>query len=287
MRELWTGCSSWTSPAWNGRFYPRGIPDGDRLAFYARYFDTVEVDSTYYAAPNSFVVRGWARKTPERFRFSLKMPRHLLDPKRPVEEGALAEFVENAQLLGGKLGPIVMQFAPWFRAPRSTGVGNAAQLDRLLRALPGRAQYAVELRDAGWFRPEMAAWLTDRLVEEKVALVWSSLTFLEVPPIRTTDWAYLRFIGDHETVPAGQHGELRVDRTAETRRWASRLKEAEVESAFAYFNNHFAGYGPASANIFQVEMGLPALKLPSEEASPGAPDRLQRRLPVDDPPGPL
>ncbi|MGI0052640.1 MAG: DUF72 domain-containing protein, partial [Thermoplasmata archaeon] len=84
MTEIRVGCSSWTSPSWNGRFYPAGTRDGDRLAFYARYFDSVEVDSTYYAAPNPFVVRGWARKTPEAFRFALKVPRDLLDPRSPA-----------------------------------------------------------------------------------------------------------------------------------------------------------------------------------------------------------
>jgi uncharacterized protein YecE (DUF72 family) len=277
MLAVRAGCSSWTSPAWNGRFYPRGLPDGERLGFYARHFDTVEVDATYYAPPNPFVVRGWARKTPEGFLFSLKLTRELFDPKSPLDAERLAGFVEAARGLGPKLGPILIQFPPWFRAPRTPGQGHGGFLERLLRELPSGAQYVVELRDGGWFGGAHRVWLERTLGERAVASCWSSLTYVEVPPIRTTPWAYLRFIGDHVTVPAEVHGEIRVDRTRETRAWAARLQEAELESAFAYFNNHFAGYGPASVQLFREEMGLPVLPLP--EASPVLPSPpVQRRL---------
>jgi uncharacterized protein YecE (DUF72 family) len=110
--ELRIGRSSWTSPAWKGRFYPEELADGDRLAYYARYFDTVEVDSTYYAPPNPFVVRGWARKTPESFRFTPKMCRDYLDPKKPTGPGPIGAFVDAARELGPKHGAILLQFPP-------------------------------------------------------------------------------------------------------------------------------------------------------------------------------
>ncbi|HUI38458.1 MAG TPA: DUF72 domain-containing protein, partial [Thermoplasmata archaeon] len=159
MSEVRVGCSSWTSPAWKGRFYPPELPDGDRLAYYARYFDVVEVDATYYRAPSPYVVRGWARKTPEGFRFAVKFPRDLLDPKAPEAETAVAPFVESVQLLGAKLGPVLLQFPPWFKGPRSPGTGFADFLERRVRSLPSGPSYAVELREAGWFAPENRRWL--------------------------------------------------------------------------------------------------------------------------------
>ncbi|MCI4349705.1 MAG: DUF72 domain-containing protein [Thermoplasmata archaeon] len=263
MVEVRVGCSSWTSPAWSGRFYPEGIPDGERLAYYARWFDAVEVDTTYYRPPSPFMVRAWDRKTPENFLFTIKMWRDLLDPKKPEKEGEAAGFVETAQLLGGKLGAILLQFAPWFRAPKTPGTGTGAFLERRLASLPEGPRYAVELREAGWFRGDSLAWLRRTLEERGVASCWSSLTYVDVPALRTADWGYLRFIGDHTTIPAEVHGEIRVDRLEEIRRWVRELRGADLRSALAFFNNHFAGYAPFSVNHFRVALDLPPIEFPA------------------------
>ena len=74
----------------------------------------------------------------------------------------------------------------------------------------------------------------------------------------TADFVYLRFIGDHETVPAERHGEVRIDRTRETALWAGRVQERrdDVQYTFVVFNNHYAGFAPASVNEFRAEVGL-------------------------------
>jgi uncharacterized protein YecE (DUF72 family) len=254
--ELRVGCSSWTSDAWSGRIYPRGLPDGERLSVYARLFDTVEVDSSYYRTPPAAMVVGWRRKTPEEFRFTLKFPRDLLDPKVPVDPSKVHEFTENARHLENKLGPILLQFPPWVRPGRAQ-----AFLETLLGTLDPGLRYAVELRDAGWFRDATGAWLRQTLTDRGIALVWSFLTYVDIPPERTADFVYLRFIGDHTTVPAESHGEVRVDRSSETALWARRLRvqEDSARRAFIFFNNHYAGFAPESVNQFRSEMGLPAI----------------------------
>lgn len=264
MTDLRVGCSSWTSPAWTGRFYPSGIADGDRLEFYARYFDTVEVDATYYAPPNPFVVRGWARKVPESFVFALKMPRDLIDPKKPSSSEDIGRFVGTVRLLGPKLGPVLLQFPPWFRPARSVDAGHSAFLFRLLDSLPSGPRYAVELRDAGWYSGEHRKELVRALAARGMASCWSALNYLEVPPLVTADWAYLRFIGDHTSIPDQVHGEIRADRSAVTKKWVDELTShaAELRSAWSYFNNHFAGYAPISAERFQRELGLRPVVLP-------------------------
>ncbi len=264
MTVVRTGCSSWTSPAWNGRFYPAGLADGERLAFYARYFDCVEVDSTYYAPPNPHAVRGWARKTPEGFSFTLKLFRELLDPKQGLQPEKLRAFVATAGGLGEKLAAILLQFPPGFRAPSSGSGGNLDYLTALLDLLPAGPRYAVELRDASWFSSPSAGVLRALLRAHRIPLCWSYLTYLQVPPWRTADWGYVRFIGDHTTVPAEVHGSLRIDRTRETEEWARVLGASELESAFAFFNNHFAGYAPESVNLFRASLGLPTLRFRTE-----------------------
>jgi uncharacterized protein YecE (DUF72 family) len=272
--ELRIGCCSWTSESWSGRVYPKHLPDGERLSVYAKLFDTVEVDSTYYRTPPEAIVAGWRRKVPPDFRFTLKFPRDLLDPKVPVDAEKVATFLAAARRLEEKLGAIVLQFPPWVRPGRAQEF-LATLLGRLE---PGR-RYAVELREAGWFQGATRDWLLRTLTDRQVALAWSYLTYVDIPAERTSDFVYLRFIGDHDTIPAETHGELRVDRSAITAMWAARLRDLHdtAQMAFVVFNNHYAGFAPASVNEFRGEMGLPPIDA-------GRVARGARRLDADDPP---
>ncbi|MCI4323060.1 MAG: DUF72 domain-containing protein [Thermoplasmata archaeon] len=96
-------------------------------------------------------------------------------------------------------------------------------------------------------------------------MCWSSLNYLEVPPLETADWVYLRFIRDHVTIPAERHGAIQVDRGEETRRWVKRLHGVEASRAWVFFNNHYADYAPKSVNSFRRETGLEPVALPPEE----------------------
>ncbi|MCI4357583.1 MAG: DUF72 domain-containing protein [Thermoplasmata archaeon] len=262
--QLHIGCSSWTSDSWWGKVYPSGIRDGDRLSRYASLYDTVEVDSTYYRPPAAFLVRRWASVTPDRFVFTLKFPRDLLDPKQAVDRGQVGAFLESARLLGPKLGPILLQFPPWVKPGRA-----GTFLTELLEALDPALRYSVELRDAGWFQGSTWKALRSELSDRRIALAWSYLTYVDVPPERTTDFVYLRFIGDHHTLPDSTHGEIRLDRTPELRTWAARLKGVEetLHEAFVFFNNHFAGFAPESVNQFRREWGLPRVEFQVAEPS--------------------
>ncbi len=256
--RLRIGCSSWTSDAWWGRVYPRDLRDGDRLAWYSKRWDTVEIDSTYYRDPGPFLFRRWASATPEGFLFALKFPRDLLDPKKPVDRERIARFLANATILGPRLGPVVAQFPPWVKPGAATGF-----LAEVLAALDPKVRFAVELRDAGWFSGATFDSLKRSLSDRRIALAWSYLTYVDVPPAVTADFVYLRFIGDHVSVPAEQHGEVRIDRSREMRTWAGRYRDAlreNLQDGFAFFNNHFEGMAPASVNRFRLELGLEPIR---------------------------
>jgi uncharacterized protein YecE (DUF72 family) len=265
------GCSSWTSEAWWERLYPRSLSDGERLGWYARLYPTVEVDSTFYALPRAFLSDRWRRTTPDGFLFAAKMTRDLLDRKAAIDPGKLEPFREALRPLKEKLGPILLQFPPSFRPSK-----DARFLEELLAALPKGPRYAVELRDPGWFSSDTLPKLTAALADRAIALAWSYLTYVDVPPEVTADFLYVRFIGDHTTVPSTVHGEVRVDRSEATRRWAERVRERmdDVERIFVFFNNHFAGFAPESVNRFREEMDLP----PVAYAPPPMADRAQQRL---------
>jgi uncharacterized protein YecE (DUF72 family) len=253
------GSSSWTSEAWWGRFYPNGLKDGDRLAYYARYYDTVEIDSTYYRDPGPGLFARWARVTPGSFLFAVKFPRDLIDPKEPVDRAAIEGFIDHAQQLGAKLGPVLLQFPPWMKPGRATDF-----LAQVLDALPKGPRYAVELRAKEWFAGDVGADLLRSLEARHITFTWSYLTYVDVPPALTSDVVYLRFIGDHTTVPESTHGRISVDRQKEMHLWADRLRAARerIAQAFVFFNNHFQGYAPGSIRLFRNELDGPGAELP-------------------------
>lgn len=254
--EIRTGTSSWTSEAWWGRVYPEASLPSDRLRLYAGLYDCVEVDATYYTLPARRMVEAWYARTPPEFLFTLKMTRDLLDPKHPVDPEKVRGFISTAQTLHEKLGPILLQFPPWVKPGRSTPF-----LWDLLSSLPTGPRYSVELRDAGWYSGETRERLLRELRDRRIGLTWSSLTYVDIPPELTSDEVYLRFIGDHTSIPAETHGEVRADRTQETKRWVDRLRmvSGDLRRALVFFNNHYAGFAPESVNLFRELMGLPRI----------------------------
>src|SRR3979411_1613573 len=86
------GTSAFTAAGWEGSFYPGGMKPADYLSYYAKHFNSVELDNTFYRAPSKTVVEGWARKTPEDFVFAAKVPQVIIDRR--------AELTEWADILG-------------------------------------------------------------------------------------------------------------------------------------------------------------------------------------------
>src|SRR5688572_22985591 len=94
------GTQGWNYDACGGPFYPDGTGAVDFLQIYSRAFDTVEVDSTFYATPASRTVRGWGQRTPAGFTFSLKLPQEITHERRFRESEDLAkEFFDRAREL--------------------------------------------------------------------------------------------------------------------------------------------------------------------------------------------
>src|SRR4051812_34729541 len=148
----------WVTPALSQRaiFYPRGTRADRMLDLYARAFDTVEVDSTFYAIPTDSTLDGWRRRAPEGFTFALKLPREITHEHALRGEHALRlleEFCRAARRLGEKLAAVLVQLPPQFEATRE----NARSLADFLPEIPGDLRFAVEFRDPFWFEEELLA----------------------------------------------------------------------------------------------------------------------------------
>jgi uncharacterized protein YecE (DUF72 family) len=242
------GTQGWNYDAWVGPFYPDGTRPTDYLAVYARAFDTVEVDSTFYAIPSAKTVRGWAERTPERFSFALKLPQEITHERRLRDsEDATALFFERARELGAKLGPILIQLGPDF-APT-----ELPALAEFLPLLPSGVRAAIEFRQRGWIDDGMLALLR----EHGVALALSDgrwiprKLMMSLAARPTADFLYVRWMGANRDLV--DYSRIQVDRTRELELWAALLWAAAERGidVYGYVNNHFAGHSPATARELQ------------------------------------
>jgi uncharacterized protein YecE (DUF72 family) len=118
------GTSGWSYPSWRPGFYPEGTAPADFLSFYARHFDTVELNATGYRLPSEDQFRRWAEAVPDGFRFAVKLPLARLDRVAPV--------LERVLVLGDRLGPVRI-------------VSEAARDEGLLSYVQGSVPPEVEL----------------------------------------------------------------------------------------------------------------------------------------------
>lgn len=274
MGRYWLGCSGWAYDDWVGPFYPSGTPPGDFLERYSHAFRTVEVDSSFYRAPTPFLVRRWAARTPESFRFALKVTRDVTHGSDDSEgRKVLTAFLEALTPLrsAGKLAAVVLQFPASFRAP-----GGNDRLERLLDAIPVEYPVAVELRHGSWWVPS-----TRQLLERRHAvLVWSVVPGTEPPPWVTGEFAYARFVGDRALT---RFDRIQRDRHSDLERMRQRFEDEarSVGAIYGYANNHFMGFGPGTVVALANTLGEPPPDLSAVGRSPG-----QRTLPGSDPPDP-
>jgi uncharacterized protein YecE (DUF72 family) len=255
--RLRLGAQGWNYEAWVGPFYPSGTKPAHFLATYARAFDTVEVDSTFYAVPAPTTVRGWAERTPDGFTFALKLPQEITHERRLRDAGdVLVQFLDSARELGPKLGPILIQLRPDF------GPAELPGLTEFLPLLPPGVDFAIEFRQRGWINEGVLALLR----EFRVALALSDGRWIPRNVLQrlagepTSDFAYLRWMGPDRSIV--DYSRIQVDRTKELSGWAETLRGlmSRVKTAYGYVNNHYAGHSPATVRMLQEQMGLPVVR---------------------------
>jgi uncharacterized protein YecE (DUF72 family) len=236
MAKLHLGTIGWSYDFWKGPFYPEKTASKNFLAYYSKQFNTVEVDSTFYRIPSEKTVQNWRLQVHEGFLFALKFPqvithiRALRDCERDT-----AVFLARAELLGDKLGPMLLQFPPAFTASRLPDLAD------YLKKLPKQHRYVVEVRNKSWQTPEFAAVLR----ENGVALASTEKLGGEIGE-STADFLYLRWEGDRKAVN-GLKGEIEVDRKTDLQQWANKLNQYlhRGMEVFGYFGKYYSGLPPS------------------------------------------
>ena len=259
MERIRLGCQGWNYPAWVGPFYPERTRAMDFLTTYARAFDTVEVDSTFYAVPAAKTVRGWADRTPNEFTFALKLPQEITHERRFVDAQDVAErFWDVARELGTQLGPVLIQCGPDLSPDEMYAV------EAFLGALPKDIAFAIEFRQKGWISEETHAMLEAFGVA--LALVdarWIPRKWmLKLATRPTAPHAYVRWMGPDRSIT--DYSRLQMDRTAELEAWAQVLPVLATKvKVYGYVNNHYAGHSPANVRMLQAMLG----QVPKDPAS--------------------
>ncbi len=244
------GTQGWSYDDWKHVFYPPGSKQEDRLPFYATVFDTVELDTTFYHAPRATIARSWERHTPDDFRFAAKVPRAVTHDAQLRGVGEQLDlFVRAMEPLGDKLGPLLVQLPAEFRRDPET----LRDLDSFLAGRPSHARLAVEFRHDSWH----ADVVYEVLRLHGAAVAWTE--WRELPRLDrvTADFLYLRWLGDRREID--KYDRVQIDRADSFESWTAALQGVlgQVHEVYGYFNNHWAGHSPESANEMKRRLGLP------------------------------
>ena len=260
--KIRVGTCAWSFDDWHGPFYPEHLPATERLGFYARYFDSVEIDSTFYAAPTPQTAGHWLDVTPDHFVFSAKMTREITHDRKLRDCAELLErFLAALAPLHRKLACVLVQLPPYFTLKH-----DETALREFILNLPRDFRFAIEFRDASWHLPRIAHLLE----EHHVCWVWNDTTPLDrahegafqfLP--RTTDFLYVRLLGDPTTKYASDGSRLHNyrglgwPRDASLDSWTVRIRQAlpDVRQALIYTNNHVEGFSPHTAQRIAARLG--------------------------------
>jgi uncharacterized protein YecE (DUF72 family) len=244
MKKWWIGCSGFYYKGWRGKFYPEKLPRRKWFEYYCQYFNTVELNVTFYRLPKHEVLRGWHARSPSEFRFTVKAPRLITHYKRfnNVQKEIAGFYDLVLSGLEEKLGPVLFQLHPTISYSEET-------LHRIIDALDPAFTNVIEFRHASWWNPRVVRTLAERNI------CFSGISYPGLPEqvMRGSPAMYYRFHGIPQLyLSSYSDGELNaVAREISTRRG--------VKDVYAYFNNDIEVAAVYNAQTLQQLVGQPVV----------------------------
>jgi uncharacterized protein YecE (DUF72 family) len=251
MDRLYLGTQGWSYPSWVGPLYPPGTPAAQYLEMYASQFNTVELDTTFYAVPPASTVAGWRARTPAGFLFAAKFPKTITHDKGLVDcAEETTVFLERMTELDLKLGPLLLQMPPTFAATQIEALTD------YLQALPTGFRYALEVRHRSWLAAPIHERLLDLLTAQGIALCLVQHAWMPRLNEVTSDFVYVRWMGRREDFPDDDFSHVRIDRDRQLDTWAEQISSylSAGKFVFGYFNNLYQGHSPASVRALQARL---------------------------------
>lgn len=241
--KIHIGTSGWHYKHWlGGVFYPAGTSPAQMFAFYQKYFDTVEINNSFYHLPAATTFDNWRDSSPARFQFAVKASRFITHMKKLKDPTPSSEkFFLVADRLGKKLGPILFQLPPRWKV-------NVERLSQFLEALPGRHKYVFEFRDETWLVPEVY----EVLRRHKAAFCIHDFADMKIPNEITAGFSYIRFHGPTSAKYFGSYS------AAQLQTWAKRIEEwsRRLSAIYVYFNNDPGGEAVKNATELKHLLGV-------------------------------
>ena len=226
------GTSGWSYAHWRRVFYPEAMSSGRWLKYYVRYFDTVEINNSFYNLPAEETFAKWRGEVPTQFVFAVKASRFITHMKKlKGVDDAVSVFMRRIGCLKRNLGPALFQLPPNLNYDRD-------RLRHFLDLLPRRRRYAVEFRNSTWLNDEAIGMLRDR----RIAFCIHDLFDEPCPHHVTSSFSYFRFHGFDEKY-GGSYPRKALTQYAES--MVTMLQAGK--DVYAYFNNDAFGYALKNA----------------------------------------
>ncbi len=220
--EYYLGCSGFYYNHWRGIFYPQKLAKTQWLQYYTQYFNTLEVNNTFYRFPSEKLLLGWHQKTPAGFKFTLKANRAITHTRKfHNTEQLTANFYKLAHLLHEKLLCVLFQLPPFVHK-------NLELLQRIANQLDTEVLNALEFRHESWWDSEVFDYM------EEHGLVFCSVSASELPQtlVKTGPAIYVRFHGKN-----GWYKHFYPD--VELKEWTEKIKKQNAKQVLCYFNNDY------------------------------------------------
>lgn len=263
MNTITIGTCGWSYKDWSGHFYPAGLAAGNYLTHYAQQFSIVEVDSSFYGCPTAKTVEGWRTKTPDGFRFSLKVPQTITHEKMLLNcQAEVEEFLTAVRVLDQKFLCCCLQFG-FFNRDKFAGLPEFLErLELFLEHWPKDVQLAVEIRNKTWMNQKLA----DTLRRYNAVWVLADQAWMPTPwylmqklDVVTGPFAYIRLLGDRAEVDrlTNKLDHIVVDRTEQIEADARAISQlSALVPVLTFVNNHYAGYAPETVKQLRKALGL-------------------------------
>ena len=273
---LYLGCSGFQYLDWKETFYPKGMDESKYLMYYYKFFNTVEIDSTYYSFPGEKTINSWISKVQgkEDFLYSLKFPKEVTHDPDGITEKSIQtarEFVSKVILPiknSGMFGSALLLMSP-FLDPMKNGE-ILGKLEDLFTSIYSNYRIAIEVRNRSFLDTSVLPSFLSILKKFNVALVSVDSPGLPYFYYPTSTFSYIRFHGRNTDLWFGK-GELKgrlnkydyLYSEQELSPWVDRVR-GMGEEVFIYFNNHAQAKAAVNAAEFQKLMGIKIVRKESQ-----------------------
>ncbi len=238
-RQFYLGCSGYYYDHWKNLFYPSNLAKKKWLEFYSQYFNTLEVNSTFYRFPKQSMLQNWHQQTPEDFKFILKANRLITHSRKFNETKELIDrFYAAAKFLNEKLSCVLFQLPPFVNK-------NMELLEKIANQVDPSITNVLEFRHESWWDKEVYSFM------EKNGLVFCSVSASDLPDylVKNASIVYIRFHGKN-----GWYKHFYPDEELEG--WTQKINKIKSKQVYCYFNNDYNANAVKNCQTLRNFLGL-------------------------------